>query len=362
MGRSGLRSAKLQTPNHNSQISQRGYMMITLMLALALMTLALLAVLPNVKQQILRNREEEMRHRGTAYMRAIQHFYKKFGRYPSRVEELENTNNVRFLRKRYTDPLSRDPVTGKEKDFKFLHQQDITLNNGPVLGQQPGQGGFGGQGGVPGVGGQGSGGFGGAQGGFGGAQGGFGGAGGQTGAGQQTGSGNSASGAFGSSSSGDASSGGGGPGSGKSSSDDSDTEGSPNSPASSSSNPNGSPSSGFNGPTFGGGPILGVASTSKAKTIRVFFKKDHYNDWLFVYLPQADVGGLLRGPINPGMPTGNMGGLTPGQMAAGASGQGGPAQGGFGQGGQAQGLTPGAGQNQGLQTQTPPPSGQAPQQ
>ena len=67
------------------------------------------------------------------YMRAIQHFYRKFGRYPSRVEELENTNNLRFLRKRYTDPMNRDPVTGKERDFKFLHQQDITLNNSPVL-------------------------------------------------------------------------------------------------------------------------------------------------------------------------------------------------------------------------------------
>lgn len=134
-------------------ISQRGYMMITLMLALALMTIALLTVLPAIRQQILRDREEEMVHRGTAYMRAIQHFYKKFGRYPSRVEELENTNNLRFLRKRYTDPMNRDPVTGKERDFKFLHQQDISLNNGPVLGQTPGQSGSSGFGGAQGSGG-----------------------------------------------------------------------------------------------------------------------------------------------------------------------------------------------------------------
>ncbi|MGB8007052.1 MAG: type II secretion system protein, partial [Terriglobales bacterium] len=95
--------------------------MLTLMLAVALMTIALLAALPSIKTQIKRDREEEMRHRGTAYMRAIQHYYKKFGRYPNKVEDLESTNNVRFLRKRYTDPMNRDPVTGKEKDFKFLH-------------------------------------------------------------------------------------------------------------------------------------------------------------------------------------------------------------------------------------------------
>src|SRR5258708_16513386 len=79
-----------------------------------------------------------MRHRGTAYMRAIQHFYKKLGRYPMRVEELEDTNNVRYLRKRYKDPMNKDPATGQEKDFKLLHQTDIGLNNEPVLGTTPG--------------------------------------------------------------------------------------------------------------------------------------------------------------------------------------------------------------------------------
>src|ERR1700675_1078413 len=120
------------------QNPQRGYMLITLMLALALITIALLTVLPEIGQQIRRDREEEMRHRGTAYMRAIQHFYKKFGRYPSRIEELENTNNLRFIRKRYKDPINRDPATGRERDFKLLHQTDISLNNGPVLGPTPG--------------------------------------------------------------------------------------------------------------------------------------------------------------------------------------------------------------------------------
>ena len=122
-----------------SQHSQRGYMLITLMLALALITIGMLAVLPEIGQQIRRDREEEMRHRGTAYMRAIQHFYKRFGRYPMTIDELESSNNLRFLRKRYKDPMNRDPQTGQEKDFKLLHQQDINLNNGPMLGAIPGQ-------------------------------------------------------------------------------------------------------------------------------------------------------------------------------------------------------------------------------
>jgi type II secretory pathway pseudopilin PulG len=304
------------------QNSQRGYMLITLMLALALITIAMLTVLPEIGQQIRRDREEEMRHRGTAYMRAIQHFFKKFGRYPMRVEELENTNNLRFLRKRYKDPINRDPATGQEKDFKLLHQTDITLNNGPVLGQTPGQNLPPGQGVL-----QGPGPLGGPQqGGLGGLQGALGAFGAQPGGLQQTGSAgtqNPAGGDSGNSSSGNSSSG-----------NPSDTEGNSNSPGANSPGSSNS-NSPFNGPTFGGGPILGVASTSKAKSIRVFYDKNHYNDWLFIYVPQADRGGLLTGPVSLNGPTGNLGGLAPGV------------------GGNLPGQAPGVSPN-GSQTQSPP--------
>jgi type II secretory pathway pseudopilin PulG len=281
MRRKNLRSAKRQITNHKSQMPQRGYMMITLMLFVALITIALLGVLPAIKQQIRRDREEELIHRGTAYMRAIQHFNKKFGRYPSRVEELENTNNVRFLRKRYTDPVNVDPATGKEKEFKLLHQQDITLNNGPVLGQPIGQGG------APATGGFGSQSGPGNQSSFGNSSSPFGG---QPGGAQQQNSANSQA---------------AGTDSGNSSNSNQ-----PGSPSSGSSSDSGGNSSGFNGPTFGGGPILGVASLSKDKTIRVFFDKNHYKDWLFIYVPTIAQIGLLTGPVNPNMPP--AGSLTPG--------------------------------------------------
>jgi hypothetical protein len=124
-------------------------------------------------------------------------------------------------------------------------------------------------------------------------------------------------------------------GSGDSGNPSPDSDGSSNSPSSAASSPNGnagSPSaSGFNGPTYGAGAILGVASTSKEKSVRVFFEKNHYKDWLFVYVPMIDRGGLLVGPVQPGM------GMTGGGLA--------------GAYGQAPGV---AGQNQG---QTVPQSG-----
>jgi type II secretory pathway pseudopilin PulG len=312
-----------------SRNGQRGYMLITLMLALALISIALLAALPDISQQGRRDRELEMTHRGTAYMRAIQHFYKKFGRYPNRVEELENTNNLRFLRKRYKDPINRDPETGKERDFKFLHQTDVSLNNGPVLGQIPGQNVIGGQGGLPGQTG---------------VQGALGALGAQLGGLQQIqGSGSTVS---LNPSSGELASG------NSSSTDAADGEGNSKPSGSSPSNSTASSgsTSGLNGPVLGGGPILGVASTSKAKTVRVFFEKSHYNDWLFIYVPQADRGGLLTGPVNPGMPTTNLGGVAAGAASAG------PGQ------GQSlgQGINPNQGPSQSPPPQTPPSPGQMP--
>ena len=286
-------------------------MLITLMLMVALASLALLAVLPDMKQQIRRDQEEEMCHRGTQYMRAIQHFYKKFGRYPTRIEELENTNNLRFLRKRYKDPLAHDQQ-GKDRDFKLLHMQDVSLNNGPTLGGMPGQ--MPGLGQTPGLG-QNPGGTP-SLGGAGTAQ--------QIlNQVQQQGSTVTAQGK-----------------------DDEDESDSPNpqgnaQPTSGPSGPSGfntggTTGSGSNNTVFGGGPILGVGSTSKAKTIREYNKKNHYNDWIFIYDPTSDTGGLLVGPWQTPQATSVMPGATPaGQLTPGAQ-----QPQGFGQsfGGQSQGM------------------------
>ena len=73
---------------------------------------------------------------------------------------------------------------------------------------------------------------------------------------------------------------------------------------------------------FGGGGIVGVASLSKDKTIREFNKKNHYNQWQFIYDPTTDRGGLLMTPNQPPLMINN----TPNQPQNGPnSGQTGPA-------------------------------------
>src|SRR5216683_91802 len=100
--------------------SERGYILLMLMLFVALLAIAAGALAPTITFQVRRDREEEMIHRGVQYSRAIKRYVKKTGRFPSRLEDLENTNNVRFLRKRYKDPVTN-------KDFKLLHVGEVQL-------------------------------------------------------------------------------------------------------------------------------------------------------------------------------------------------------------------------------------------
>src|SRR6266850_549851 len=249
----------------------RGYILITLMLFITLLAMAAVAILPEIVHQIQRDREEEMIHRGTEYMRAIKKYYKKFGRYPSRIEELENINQQRFVRKRFKDPLGKG-----EKEFKLVRVGDPALNSlgfGSV-----GSAGLG-QGAPPGV---------------------------MPGLGQGLGPGSKPAGAPGGAVRTAGAEDGSGPqvaglpgqqGSGTPNPAGSDG-GSPDTQtvtksASSSSDSESAPG----GQVFGGGPILGVASTSKAQTVREFNKKTHYDDWLFIYDPNSDRGGLLTGPV-----------------------------------------------------------------
>src|SRR5271169_2666214 len=74
---------------------ESGYLLLAVLLLMALMIIAATIEAPRIVQQIKRDREEEMIHRGTEYARAVKKFYKKFGRYPANLEQLDNTNQIR---------------------------------------------------------------------------------------------------------------------------------------------------------------------------------------------------------------------------------------------------------------------------
>jgi type II secretory pathway pseudopilin PulG len=271
---------------------EKGYILLTMLLVVALMAILALTVITEMKFTMKRDQEQEMIHRGVQYSRAIRGYYKQFGRYPTRLEDLDNTNNLRYLRKHY-----KDPITGK--DFRLLHfgEQGVTVGSGGISlggGTIPGA--------TP---------VGGAPGGL------------------SSGPGNSAFGGgstFGNSGSGVNNSGvfaqssglGGNSNSGFGANSNSATNGS-NTPgtnaangkdASSSRNSQDSSSTkvssaGASDQSPGqqlvsGGPIVGVASLSKNNTIREFNKKKKYNEWQFVYDPTTEPrSGLITTPNQP---------------------------------------------------------------
>jgi hypothetical protein len=93
-----------------------GYLLVGAVVAIFFVMLALSIGAASVAKQLKREREVEAVHRANEYVRAIRVFYRKNGnRYPTSLEQLENTNNQRFLRQRFADPL-----TGKA-DWRLIH-------------------------------------------------------------------------------------------------------------------------------------------------------------------------------------------------------------------------------------------------
>jgi hypothetical protein len=95
--------------------SESGFALLLVFALAGTIAIYLYMELPRVAFEAQRNREQLLIERGEEYKRAIQLYVRKIGRYPGRIEELESTNNVRFLRRRY-----KDPMTDKD-EWRLIH-------------------------------------------------------------------------------------------------------------------------------------------------------------------------------------------------------------------------------------------------
>lgn len=93
---------------------EQGFLLLGLIVAIFLILLALSVAAPKMARELRREREVETVRRGNQYVRAIQLFYRKFGHYPGSMDQLEKSNNIRFLRQDYIDPM-----TGKS-DWRII--------------------------------------------------------------------------------------------------------------------------------------------------------------------------------------------------------------------------------------------------
>lgn len=94
---------------------QSGFAMLLVFALAAAVAILLYMELPRVAFEAQRNREQFLIDRGEQYQRAIQLFFRKTRTYPATLEQLESTNNIRFLRRRY-----KDPMTGKD-EWRIIH-------------------------------------------------------------------------------------------------------------------------------------------------------------------------------------------------------------------------------------------------
>ena len=98
-----------------AKAGESGFALLLIFAMAATAAIMLYMALPRVAFEAQRDREQLLIERGEQYQRAIQLYFRKFKNYPGSLDALENTNNIRFLRRRYADPL-----TGKD-EWRLIH-------------------------------------------------------------------------------------------------------------------------------------------------------------------------------------------------------------------------------------------------
>lgn len=279
--------------------SEDGFILLWVLFLAVLLLIALAVAAPKIAVSIQRDKEIELVHRGQQYQRAIQLYYRKFGGYPTSIKQLLNTDNIRFLRKRYKDPL-----TGKD-DWRIIHLGEAKVPpmgffgnplaglNGPASIGAPVTGAAGvpasGMSGAPGMSGMSS-------------------------FGSSFGSATSGPSSFGSSTFGSpgASSAAGSTGFGATSptsqsNPGSTSSGSQTDAAGFNTGNTGKDAAGFStqnsGNSMGGGPIVGVGINVPKPSLIAYKKQTHYNQWEFVYFPIEDQMRAAAAALNGGVQT-----------------------------------------------------------
>jgi type II secretory pathway pseudopilin PulG len=115
---------------------EQGYILAGVVILLAVFMILISVAVPKMREDIRRDQEVETIRRGQQYVRAMQLYYRRFHHYPASIDDLEQTNGLRFLRRRYEDPLTRTddwtPVLlGQNKAPLSMGFFGAVLNGGP---------------------------------------------------------------------------------------------------------------------------------------------------------------------------------------------------------------------------------------
>ena len=99
----------------DSRRKRGGYALLVLLATSAVLLAALALAIPRMAMQAQRVKEERLIQRGEQYSRAIKLYYRQHRKYPARLDDLEDTDGVRYLRGRPSDPL------GETGEWRLIH-------------------------------------------------------------------------------------------------------------------------------------------------------------------------------------------------------------------------------------------------
>jgi hypothetical protein len=105
----------MKRPRSHCRNPESGYALLLVYAMAASIAIMLYMQLPRRAFEAQRDQEQMLVDRGEQYTRAIKLYVRKFNRFPADMQALENTQNIRFLRRRYADPL-----TGKD-EWRIIH-------------------------------------------------------------------------------------------------------------------------------------------------------------------------------------------------------------------------------------------------
>jgi type II secretory pathway pseudopilin PulG len=101
--------AVLSSIDNSCRRKQAGSALLMVILMVATMLLLTSTAILRIDTQGRREREAELAWRGQQYQRAIGMYFRKFGKYPNKIDDLvKQTNGVRFLRQAYPDPMNKE--------------------------------------------------------------------------------------------------------------------------------------------------------------------------------------------------------------------------------------------------------------
>lgn len=115
-----------------SSHGESGFALLFVFFMAAAIAISFYIQLPVAVFENQRIREQALLDRGQQYQRGIQLYFRKFKRYPAELKALENTNNIRFIRRLYKDPL-----TGSD-EWRLIHISPAGVLTDSLV-QKPGE-------------------------------------------------------------------------------------------------------------------------------------------------------------------------------------------------------------------------------